>query len=141
MNAALEQMLAFGQVCNLAVAALKDSGPCYGKVGESAGTFRNGLFPAIQIRYEATAEVGHLGKGMRLAALIYNSDHATLIQVNDIRFEVPFRIGMAGRGLGEEIGQSSKCTKGNVLTEVCSQRSIERGGSHSSKATTCAKLV
>ena len=127
MNAALEKVLAFGQVCNLAIAALKDSGPCHGKVGESAGAFGDGFFPAIQIGYEATAEARHLGKGVRLAALIHNPQHATLVQVDYVRFEVPLRIRMAGGGLREEIGQSSKRAKGNVFTEVWSQRSIKRG--------------
>jgi len=70
MDAALKKMFTFRQARDLALAALKDSGPGHREVRKAAGTFGNRGLSCVKIPYKAAAEVRHLGEGVWLAALV-----------------------------------------------------------------------
>src|SRR5512135_2280945 len=103
VDAALEEVLAFRQVIDLDLAALQDPRARYRHVRESAGAFRNGLFTTVETLDEPSAEMGHLGKRVRLATLIGHDDVGPFLDGHFIRFKIPARIGSAGRGLSEQV--------------------------------------
>ena len=70
MDAALKKMFPLRQIRNLGLAALEDSSFGDRDVLKTAGTFGNRILSVIEPRYEAAAELRHLGEGVRLAALV-----------------------------------------------------------------------
>src|SRR5579864_767659 len=97
MDAALKKMLTFGKTRHLELAALKDARSGYLHPGKTTVTFGNGSLPIIKPRDKASAELCHLCKGMRLAALIHCLDRRSLVHSESVRFEVPVRVRSSGR--------------------------------------------
>src|SRR6266404_2076383 len=93
MDAALKKMFTLRQTRDLGMAALKDSGLGYRDLCKAAGTFGNrALSWRIKPRYKTATEPRHLGKSVRLAALVDYDKDGSLRDVNYVRFEVPARV-------------------------------------------------
>ena len=93
MNAALKKMFTLRQTCDLDMAALKDSRFRHRDLGKATGTFGNRALPwRIKPRYKTATEPGHLGKGVRLAALVDYDKNGSFRDVDYVRFEVPARV-------------------------------------------------
>jgi hypothetical protein len=93
MDAALEKMFALGQTRDLGMAALKDSGLGHRDLRKAPGTFGNrALSWRIKPRYKTATEARHLGKGVRLTALVDDDKNGSFRDVDCVRFEVPSRI-------------------------------------------------
>ena len=102
MNAALKMVFSLGQVRYVNAAALKNSGLGNSDVCESAGAFRNrGRGWPIKLWYEASAEMGYLREGMRLAALVDNVENRSLRNLERIGLEVPLGVRVPGLSLME----------------------------------------
>src|SRR5579859_6840150 len=128
MDAALKVVFAFRQTRELDSAALKKSSPGYLDLRKAAGAFGDGGFcVGIKLRDEAAAELRHLGKGVRLAALVDYADRGSLLDPKRIRFKVPLFVGMSRLCLCKQVVQRGECSKRDVLAEVCAKRLIEGG--------------
>jgi len=89
-------MLPFRQFRDLYIAALEDSSSGDLNLPEATGTLWNRLLSRpIEPGYEAAPEVSYLGEGMGLTALVDHAKGRSLLDLQDVRFEVPLRIWMS----------------------------------------------
>src|SRR5215469_17548434 len=134
MNAALEQVLALRQSRDIEVAALKNPGAGHSYVLEATLALRDntGRAAGIERRQESVAVRFHLGKGVRLTALVDYRKDCSRLDRHLVGFEVPTWIGRAVLGAVEEIAQGGRKAKGgkrNVVTKAAAafaKRSVKR---------------
>src|ERR1700758_3050511 len=97
---------------------LQDPRPGDCDVLETSGTFRNRRLSCIQWLYEASAKLGDLREGMRLAALVHDTQRRSFLNAHHVRFEVPPWVRSSSGCLSKEVikrgGVSQRC-KCNVL--------------------------
>src|SRR5580692_13150851 len=108
MYAALKVMLAFGEIRDVELTALKDAGSGHGNFGKAAGALGNDfLARSVESRDEAATKLCDFGESMRLAALVDGVDRCSLFYGERVGFEIPVRIGIFGGRLGEQFGKGS----------------------------------
>src|ERR1051326_589434 len=95
MNAALERVYAFGEPCDLQLAALKDSSSGYRYIAEPAGTFLGRILAIVERGNKAAAKLLDFSKGVRFAALVDDAQHRIPLNIHNIGFKVPAGIGSA----------------------------------------------
>jgi hypothetical protein len=110
------------------VAALQNPGFGDAQIGKSANAFRHRCFSGIEPRNEPATELVNLCEGMRLATFIGNCEHGSLLDPDGVRLEVPVRIGRSSSRFREEVVESGKGPKGNVVAEVGTKNCIEASG-------------
>src|SRR5580692_1189073 len=98
-------MLPFRQANDIETAALNDSRPGHCDVLEAAVALRNyARFAArVERRQESIAECFHLGKGMRLTALVHHGNDGPLLYRHLVGLKIPARIGAPILGAREKI--------------------------------------
>jgi hypothetical protein len=115
---------------------LEDTGSRDVDVLEAASTLRHGFLAGIQIRDEASAELLHFGKRVRLAALVGYNKWSSFADMQDIRLKIPTRIGSSCLGLGKQVVECGGSSQSDVLREVRANRRVKSGWVASSSATT-----
>src|SRR4051812_28955779 len=130
MDAALEVVLALGEVVDLQFAALQHARLGYVDIVKafSHGTLRSSRLAAVKVRYEAAAELLHLREGVRLAALIGQHHAAAVFNGDVIGFEVPVLVRSSRSSLCEQIAERGGLPKRDVVTEAIAERGVERSG-------------
>jgi len=118
VNAALEVMLAEGQIADVELAALQNACASDGKVLEAGGAFRRCRLAAVKRCDEAATELLNFSEGVRLTALIGHDDPCALANSDVIGFEVPVGIRMALGGFVEQGGKVGLCSQRDILAEV-----------------------
>src|SRR6202041_2712768 len=116
-------MLPLRQANDIETAALNDSRPGHRDILEAAAALRNYARRAagIERRQESVAECLHLGKGVRLAALVNHGNDGPLFYRHLVGFEVPARIGRPLLGPVDKIAQNGRIAKGakrNIVTQA-----------------------
>ena len=93
MDAALKKMFTLRQTRDLDMAALENSGLGHRDLRKATGAFGNrALSWRIKPRYKTAAEARHLGKSVRLTALVDYDKGGSFPYVDCVRFEVPARV-------------------------------------------------
>src|SRR6266853_409544 len=100
MDAALKQVFPFRKIGDLDMAALQNSGSGYREIAEAAGALRSHSFSPVKAIDETATKLRHFRESVRLAALVDDADCASFFDLDDVRFEIPIRIGSAGGCLG-----------------------------------------
>jgi hypothetical protein len=126
MDATLKKVLSWRQTCDLELAALKHSGPGYRHLAKAAGAFGyRVLSGSIELRYEASPKVLHLGERMRLAALVDYAESCFFVDVDRVRFKVPVRVRMSRLCLRKQVRQRREISQRDILTEARPKRCVE----------------
>jgi DNA-binding winged helix-turn-helix (wHTH) protein len=127
MDAAFEMMCAFRQTRDLDLAALKKPSLGHGDPRKTAGTFGNRFLSRIELRYETSAEFGHLGEGVRFTPLVDYAYNRSFLDLERIRFEIPVGVRSSRRRIGKQVGQRRGISKGDVFAEVRPKRGVKSG--------------
>src|SRR5271157_3317287 len=128
MDAALEKMSTLREIHDLEIAALENSGLGYRDLRKTASTLWNRLLTRrIEPWYKATAELLYLGEGVRLAALVGYGKDGSFLHGDNVRFEVPVRVGCSSGCLGKQVRQRRERSERNVLAEVRAKHGVEGG--------------
>jgi hypothetical protein len=120
-------MCTFRQTRDLDLATLKKPGLGHCDPRKTSGTFGNRFLPRIELRYEASAEVGYLSEGVRLAPLVNYADNSSFLDLERVRLEIPIGVRSSGRCFRKQVGQCCRISQGDVFAEVRPKRRVKSG--------------
>jgi len=143
MDTALKEMFPFRQVRDVGMATLHNSSLGHTDVGKPALAFRNGFFPRVEPVDKAAAKLLHFGESVRLATVIAYNKNGSLFEVEGVGFEVPAWTGVPAAAFAnksDKVVLNPSAPSATYLQKSGPSAALNVIGSHSSNATTCARL-